>query len=282
MITMSKAKDSQLTVTGLCRRTGISRQAYYQGRKRDEDSRQAARQVLEWVRAERAKHPRMGGRKLYRKLTPRMAQAGIKMGRDKLFDLLRANNMLVVPRKSGGPRTTNGAATKWTNQLAEAAIAEPNQGWVADITYLRTLDGFCYLALISDHYSRKILGWDLADSLELEGALRALEQALESIDEDTDPIHHSDRGSQYQSRRYLQTLRAHECTISMTEENHCAENAQAERLNGILKDEYLLDQVFRTTEQARRAARQAINLYNTDRPHLSLNYNTPDQVHRAA
>lgn len=282
MITMSKAKDSQLTVTGLCRRAGISRQAYYQGRKRDQQNQRDARHVLEWVRAERAKHPRMGGRKLHWRLKPKMQKAGIKMGRDKFFDLLRAHNMLVTPRKSGGPRTTNGAATRWTNRLAEAEIAEPNQAWVADITYLRTVDGFCYLALISDQYSRKILGWDLADTLELKGALRALEQALRSIDEDMDLIHHSDRGSQYRSKKYLNALQAQGCTISMTEEDHCAENAQAERLNGILKDEYLLDQVFASTKQARRAARQAINLYNTDRPHLSLHYNTPDQVHRAA
>lgn len=279
---MSKAKDSQLTVTALCRRAGMSRQAYYQGRKRVEQRRQVARQVLGWIRAERAKHPRMGGRKLYHKLAPRMRKAGIKMGRDKLFELLGEHNLLVRPRKSAGPAMTNGAATRWSNRLAEAEINQPNQGWVADITYLRTFDGFCYLALISDRYSRKILGWNLAESLELEGALSALNQALGCVGEDTDPIHHSDRGSQYRSRAYLSRLKAHGCTISMTETDHCAENAQAERLNGILKDEYLLDQVFPGTEQARRAARQAIKLYNFDRPHLSLNYNTPDQVHRVA
>jgi transposase InsO family protein len=279
---MSKAKNSQLTIAALCRRAGISRQAYYQGRKRAGERRQVAGQVLEWVRAERAKHPRMGGRKLYRKLLPRMRQAGIKMGRDKLFGLLRVNNLLVSPPRSSGPRTTNGAATKWTNQLAEADITGPNQAWVADITYLRTFDGFCYLALISDYYSRKILGWDVADSLELQGALRALQQALRQQPESTGPMHHSDRAGQYRSRRYVQTLTGNDCTISMTEENHCAENAQAERLNGILKDEYLMDQVFPSTEQAQRAARQAIKLYNTDRPHLSLDYDTPDQVHRAA
>lgn len=270
------------TVSALCGREGISRQAYYQARSRHRTRQGERRRVLEWVRAERAKHPRMGGRKLYHRLAPRIRRAGITMGRDRLFDLLRANDLLVSPRKSGGPRTTHGSATRWTNQLAEADVAAPNQAWVADITYLRTLDGFCYLALVSDKYSRKILGWDLADSLELQGALNALEQALCGLTGEAEPIHHSDRGSQYRSKEYLNTLQAHECTISMTEEDHCAENAQAERLNGILKDEYLLDQVFQSTRHARKATRQAIKLYNEDRPHMSLAYNTPDRVHRAA
>lgn len=270
------------SISDLCRQEGISRQAWYQARDRAARRRKARRQVLRWVRAERAKHPRMGGRKLYRRLKPNMQKAGIKMGRDKLFELLRANDLLVSPRRSGGPRTTNGAFTRWSNRLAETQITTPNQAWVADITYLRTLDGFCYLALISDVYSRRILGWNVSDSLELEGALDALEQALEQCPESADSMHHSDCGSQYRSHQYVQMLTENGCTISMTEENHCAENAQAERLNGILKDEYLLDQVFHDTEQARQAARQAIHLYNTDRPHLSLNYNTPDQVHRAA
>lgn len=276
------AKHPTMTISGLCRRGGISRQAYYQACRRARKRRADQRQVLEWVRAERAKHPRMGGRKLYRRLEPRMQEASISMGRDKLFDLLGRHDLLVRPRRASGPRTTNGAATGWSNKLAEAEIDGPNQAWVADITYLRTLDGFCYLALVSDHYSRKVVGWDLSDSLELEGALRALNQALESTPTDADPIHHSDRGSQYRSRKYLHTLQKNGCTISMTEQDHCAENAQAERLNGILKNEYLLDQVFCNTEQAHKAARQAINLYNVDRPHLSLNYNTPEQVHRAA
>lgn len=271
-----------ITITGCCRRAGISRQAYYQARKRHRERQAARKQVLAWVRAERAKHPRMGGKKLYRRLNPKMQQAGIKMGRDKLFGLLRAHGLLVRPRKQTKPRTTNGARTRWTNQLKEASITGPNEALLADITYIRTMDGFCYLALISDKYSHKIMGWDLADSLELDGTLRALSQALEAIGSGSTPIHHSDRGSQYRSNQYLEALQAHGCTISMTEEDHCAENAQAERLNGILKDEYLLDQTFRDTAAALRAARQAINLYNNDRSHMSLNYNTPDQVHRAA
>lgn len=282
MITLTRTNHAAITVTRLCRRAGISRQAYYQGRRRRRRQRQVNEQVLVWVGAERAKHPRMGGRKLYHRLQPKMQSEGINMGRDKLFELLREEQLLVKPRTSRGPRTTNGSATRWTNRLAGAHIDGPNQGWVADITYLRTMNGFCYLALISDQYSRKIVGWDVAESLELQGALRALDQALQHCPKQARPIHHSDRGSQYRSNKYLQTLQEHNCTISMTEVDHCAENAQAERLNGILKDEYLLDQLFHDTEQARNAAQQAINLYNGDRPHLNLNYNTPEKVHRAA
>lgn len=279
---MVTENDSTLTVKAVCKREGISRQAYYKARRKAESRRQARRQVVEWVRTQRARHPRMGGRKLYHRLKPKMRAAGIKMGRDKLFGLLRKHNLLVKPRKSRAPHTTSGAFTNWPNKLAEAAVDGPQQAWVADITYLRTLDGFCYLALISDKYSRKILGWDVAESLELEGALRALRQALEEREPGTHPIHHSDRGSQYRSKQYIKRLKNHRCTISMTEDDHCAENAQAERLNGILKNEYLLDQTFLSTEQARKATRQAIALYNGDRPHLSLNYQTPDQVHRVA
>lgn len=224
----------------------------------------------------------MGGRKLYRRLKPRMKEAGIKKGRDKFFAFLRQRGLLVTPRKTRKPKTTNGAATGWNNRLATAKIKAPNQAYVADITYVATMNGYCYLALISDYYSRKVVGWDLAETLELEGAKRALRQALSQCPASARPIHHSDRGSQYRSKAYIQVLQEGNCTISMTEQDHCAENAQAERLNGIFKNEYLLDQVFIDTEQARKAAKQAIALYNSDRPHMSLNYQTPDQVHRAA
>lgn len=275
-------RQGKYTITALCKHEGISRQAYYQGGRRRDNRQALRRQVLGWVRAERGKHPRMGGRKLHWRLTPRLQASGLKMGRDKLFELLRSQRLLVRPRRSGGPRTTHGAASRWDNRLASARIERPNQAWVADITYLRTLEGFCYLALLSDVCSRKILGWDVADSLEREGALRALGQATQGLPAGAEPIHHSDRGPQYRSGDYIRQLQAHGCTVSMTEQDHCAENAQAERLNGILKDEYLLDQVFKSTGRAREAARQAIALYNSDRPHLSLNYQTPDQVHRAA
>jgi transposase InsO family protein len=279
---MSSKGKTKAPVSILCRRAGISRQGYYQGLRAGLERRQREEKVLELVRSQRARHPRLGTRKLLQLLRPEFTRLSVKVGRDKLFEVLRAHNMLVPKRKARGPRTTDGARTWWKNILDQAPIDAPHQGWVADISYLHTLEGFCYMALISDVYSRKIVGWDVSESLELEGALGALNMALGSLPVGKTPIHHSDRGSQYRSKTYTRRLQDAGCSISMTEEDHCAENAQAERVNGILKGEYYLDMVFRDTRQAKQAVKAAIKLYNQERPHLSLNYQFPEQVHRAA
>lgn len=279
---MSSRGKVKVSVSALCRRAGISRQGYYQRLQARRVHVQTEQGVLELVRSKRARHPRMGTRKLHRLLSPEFTRQSVKIGRDKLFRVLREHNMLVPMRKARGPRTTDGARTWWKNILDQAPIKAPHQGWVADISYLHTMEGFCYMALISDVYSRKIVGWDVSESLELEGALRALNMALTNLPAGKTPIHHSDRGSQYRSKSYTKRLRDVGCAISMTEEDHCAENAQAERVNGILKGEYYLDMVFRDTNQAKQAVKAAIKLYNEERPHLSLNYQFPDQVHRAA
>jgi len=280
-IQVSCKQDPAMRVTHSCKRLGVSRQAYYQYQKRARVRHDRHQRILELVRAERGKNPRLGTRKLYHKLKPMLQAGELKIGRDGLFELLRSHRMLVEPRRRG-PRTTDGAATWWKNILAEAHITGPNQAWVADISYLYTLGGHCYMALISDAYSRKIIGWDVSESLELEGALRALHMALKDLPEGARPIHHSDRGSQYRSKAYTKRLQQQGCLISMTEKDHCAENAQAERINGILKGEYYLDVVFNDTKQARKAVEMAIKMYNHQRPHLSLNYQVPEVVHRAA
>ncbi len=159
-------------------------------------------------------------------------------------------------------------------------ITKPNQVWVADITYIRTLNGFCYLALITDMYSRKIVGYDLSDSLELKGCVRALNKAVYQAKNIENLIHHSDRGIQYCSNVYTQILKKKKINISMTEENHCYENALAERVNGILKDEFYLDQTFMNTAHAKRATKSAIKLYNEIRLHLSLDFKTPNMVYQ--
>jgi transposase InsO family protein len=157
-------------------------------------------------------------------------------------------------------------------------ISTPNQVWVSDITYIRTVKGFCYLALITDLYSRKIVGHDLSDSLELSGCQRALQRALIKAKPKAGLIHHSDRGIQYCSNQYTNELLKRKIKISMTEEKHCYENAVAERVNGILKDEFYLDQCFFNTKHAKLAAKSAIKLYNNKRLHLSLGYKTPNMV----
>ena len=161
-------------------------------------------------------------------------------------------------------------------------IRRPNQVWASDITYIRTVKGFCYLALITDMYSRKIVGYDLSDSLELKGCVNALKKALYHNKTTPGLTHHSDRGIQYCSNVYTNELKRKNIAISMTEENHCYENALAERVNGILKDEFYLDQTFTSVDHAKKATKNAINLYNTKRLHLSLDFKTPNYVHQYA
>jgi len=205
----------------------------------------------------------------------------LKVGRDTLFNVLRKNQMLTL-RKKYSCRTTNSYHRfyKYNNIIKNVEINKPNQVWASDITYIRTVKGFCYLALITDMYSRKIIGYDLSDSLELKGCVRALNKAVYQAKTIKGLIHHSDRGIQYCSNIYTQILKRKSIGISMTEENHCYENALAERVNGILKDEFYMDQTFTNTAHAKRAVKSAIKLYNEIRLHLSLDYKTPNMVYK--
>jgi putative transposase len=161
-------------------------------------------------------------------------------------------------------------------------VERPNQAWVSDITYIRLRDGFAYLSLLTDYYSRKVVGWCLSRSFGLDGSLQALHQALSVTRRRQGLVHHSDRGIQYYSAPYTSQLQQHGIRISMTEVDHCYENALAERVNGILKDEYALDATFSDYNQACQSCKEAIRLYNTRRPHWSLGFKTPEEVHRAA
>lgn len=189
---------------------------------------------------------------------------------------------MLTLRKKSSHRTTNSLHRfyKYKNEIKNVKISEPNQVWVSDITYIRTVKGFCYLALITDLYSRKIVGYDLSDSLELTGCVRALQKALKQNGKLPPQVHHSDRGIQYCSNVYTQILLKNKVKISMTEENHCYENAIAERVNGILKDEFYLDQTFYNTQKAKEITKNAIQLYNSKRLHLSLNFKTPENVYK--
>ena len=183
----------------------------------------------------------------------------LKVGRDTLFKILRKHHMLTL-RKKYSCRTTNSYHRfyKYKNRIKNMKITKPNQVWASDITYIRTLNGFCYLALITDMYSRKIVGYDLSDSLELKGCVRALNKALYQVKNSKGLIHHSDRGIQYCSNVYNKILKRKKIEISMTEENHCYENALAERVYGILKDEFYLGQPFMNKAHAKRAAKNEI------------------------
>lgn len=273
-----------VSVAGVCRKLRMSRQNYYAQRRRRQRQQVDAQLVVELVRQERAVQPRMGTRKLQRVLQPQLEQAGIYLGRDKLFALLGQQGLLLEPRRAAFPHTTQSrhSLPVFTNLVQDRELDGPNQVWVSDITYLRTREGFLYLALITDAWSRKIVGSHCGDSLEVEGALGALEAALRELPAPARPIHHSDRGSQYCCHEYVQRLQGRHLPISMTERDHCAENALAERVNGILKSEYGLDLEFATKAAARRAVAQALQLYNTRRLHTALDYRVPAVVHAQA
>jgi transposase InsO family protein len=232
------------------------------------------------VQRERRLQPRLGGRKLYFLLSDSIHEIDPNFGRDKFFDLLRKYKLLVEPRRNYC-KTTNSwhHFHKYGNEIKDSFTTRSNQVWAADITYLRTENKFVYLSLLTDMYSRKIVGWHLSDNLSIEGSVCALKRALKQNLLTDKLIHHSDRGVQYCSKEYVKILKNNNITISMTEENHCYENAMAERVNGILKDEYLLDRKFKDFVHAEKSCSEAVMLYNTRRPHLSLNYKTPEQVH---
>ena len=264
----------------LCLYFGISRQAYYKSNSQMVKLALRTGLVVDMVQKVRRQMPRLGGKKLYHLLGSDLRQMG-SIGRDKFFDILRDNDLLVVPKRSY-TRTTQSYHRfyKWTNLVRDMQVTHPNQVWVSDITYLRTLNGFVYLFLITDLYSRKIVGWSLSRSLAIEGAMEALRMALHSRKDKSLPLtHHSDRGIQYCSTDYVRMLQKANVQISMTQENHCYENSTAERVNGILKDEFYLDNTFHDYLQTLKTVRSSVEIYNNKRPHWALNLLTPEQVH---
>lgn len=271
----------KICIKTLCAKTKMSRQNFYKERKQRQRQQVDADLIEELVRAERAIQHRLGGKKLYEMLKKTLSESGVRIGRDRFFEVLREKDLLLDPLPKA-PRTTNSrhCLPVFTNRFKEMVPTEPNQAWVSDITYIRTDEGFLYLSLITDAYSRKVVGFHAGDTLETEGCLNALEIAVKELEVGMFPMHHSDRGSQYCSHLYTGRLRDHGLGISMTEENHCYENAMAERMNGILKQEYGLGSTFRTKQQAIASVDQAVMLYNTRRPHLSLKYKTPEEVHK--
>lgn len=254
----------------------ISKQAHYQKMHREIQKKAEQEQVLSIVRTLRNTHPRMGTRKLLRKIEPEMREKDLKMGRDQLFEVLRSEKMLVYPRKTRRITTIPGL-WRTPNLLPGMTITQPNQVWVADITYLEVeVIRFVFLFLLMDLYSRYIVGWTISPTLEVKGALQCLLMALQTQRKTTSSlIHHSDHGSQYSSRKYTKKLTDNEIRSSMGEVGNCYDNIYAERVIGTLKNEYLLGDRFVDLRQVHIATRQGIQAYNTDRPHLSLNYGIP-------
>lgn len=224
--------------------------------------------------------PRLGGRKLIY-LIKEMYAGQIDIGRDGFYDLLRRNGLL-VRRRRNRVVTTNSFhwLRKYPNLIRELLVTRPNQVWVSDITYIKTDEGFLYLFLLTDLYSRRIMGWKLADNMGSENAVMALEQAIAKANGLVrGTIHHSDRGMQYCSGDYVKILQRNQMKISMTENGDPYENAVAERVNGILKDEWLYEMKLKNKGQTSEILDQIIALYNENRPHLSLRYQTPVMVY---
>jgi len=262
----------------------MTRQNYY-ARRKQRQRRQVDEQLLVGlVRLERSIQPRLGVRKLRVLVEGELAQAGVRIGRDRFFEVLRQHGLLLERRRSQTPRTTQSYHTLpvFRNLVKGLQISFVNQVWVGDLTYLRTEEGFMFLALLTDVMSRHIVGYHFGDSLESMGCQKALQMALQRLPQQVRPIHHTDRGCQYCCHPYVELALGAGLQMSMTESDHCAENALAERMNGILKGEYGLDRVFATKVHLRQSVTEAIHLYGTRRPHTALSNRFPAQVYADA
>ena len=260
----------------------MSRQGLYQRRQHQAAAAQRAEQVFKHVRDVRTMLPHLGTRKVLHKIAPLLRVQGVACGRDALFTLLRQRGLL-VPKKRSYTKTTDSHHRFHChpNLIKDAPKSTaPNQLWVRDITYLPTRQGTVYLSLVTDAYSRRIVGHHVHASLHTADCLAALDRAVRGASRAaTGCIHHSDRGSQYASDAYQAALKKAKLRCSMTDGYDCYQNALAERVNGILKDEFLFV-LPDDLAQARLLVDQAVHRYNEERPHLALNYLTPNQVHQ--
>jgi putative transposase len=261
---------------------GISRQAYYKRLHRQSKTDKEIKEVVRQVQYYRREQPRLGTYKVYKLIKPFMLNMQIKLGRDKFFDIMRQNRML-VQRKKRFHKTTNSnhRFRKHPNLIKGIVCKRSEQVWVSDITYIKTEQGYLYLSLITDLYSKKIMGHSLSDNQKVESTANALKNAIsQRAFKNRSLIHHSDRGFQYCSDEYTGLLKANKIGISMTQSYDPYENAAAERVNGILKDEFEIGEGFINEAHASREINHAIKVYNSKRPHMSCDYATPEFAHR--
>lgn len=281
MILEMKDIYRSISLSRLCRLLGITRQAYYQHFWEVSDITMEHQLILDRVIEIRQIHPAIGGRKLLYLLQSFLLEHQVKMGRDALFDLLAANKLLVRKRKRRISTTqSHHWLKKYPNLIKDWHPSKPNELWVSDITYIPIINGFLYLSLVTDAYSHKIMGYAVADSLEAINTTKALHMAIGNLTEIPDClIHHSDRGIQYCGFDYVNTLTQNNIKISMTENGDPLENAVAERINGILKEEYLRHYPLTHLNQVIELVADIIDRYNRLRPHQSINMITPEVVH---
>lgn len=275
-------RGSETRIARLCKLFGKSRQAYYSKRTYEEIRGMEEAVVLDLVRAIRKDLPKTGVPKLHRMLAPDLAEHGIRMGRDRLNKLLRSHGLMVRIR-TRKVRTTwsSHRFRKWSNLAEELVPDRPEQLWVSDITYIRLRDGFAYLSLVTDAYSRKLMGFHLSQTLEARGPIAALRMALQNRRYPGQPlIHHSDRGIQYCCDQYVQMLQNEDIAISMTQSGNPTDNPIAERMNGIFKRELGLNRRFKSYREVLPVILKAVYLYNERRLHSSVDFLTPAEAHR--
>jgi len=279
-----KDKYKNRCSSNICRLFGISRQANYQYLKNQKSQLFDESLIVERVKKIRQEHPRIGTRKIYKMMNSFLEEHQIKIGRDALFNLLFYHKLLIRRRKRSIQTTfSKHWMRKWPNLVKNKEFTLPNRLWVSDITYWKMKDKFVYISLLTDAYSKKILGYHLSEKLDMQGCIQTLKMALlgnnNNIISHLDLIHHSDRGVQYCSSQYINILQKNHIQISMTQSGDPLENAIAERVNGILKEEYLAYYEPTNLLEARKILKQSVSKYNTQRPHMSLDYQTPEKAH---
>lgn len=258
---------------------GISRQAVYQSEKRKQAREKELSKIKSLVLSVRRDMPRLGTRKLYYLLKPTFDKQGIKIGRDALFAYLKKEHLLIKPKKNY-IKTTNSKhwLRKYPNLLKEVRPQRPEHVFVSDITYVKSREKTHYLSLVTDAYSRKIVGYHLSDTMEAENVVKAFNMAVKHRQNNKTLIHHSDRGLQYCADIYQKALKKYKVKPSMTDGYDCYQNALAERINGILKQEFLIHKC-NNAKELKVLVKESIETYNNRRPHLNLNMKTPNFIH---
>jgi transposase InsO family protein len=263
-----------------CTLFGVDRQVYYRKITRRKTRQSSASKVVSLVLEIRQTMPRIGAKKLYFLLNNELK--GLKIGRDKFINILRANHLLIAPKRSYHITTnSHHRFRKHQNQILELQIQRPEQVWVSDITYIGKRENPCYLSLVTDAYSKKIVGFNVADNMNTESSMVALKNAVKNRKYTSlSLIHHSDRGLQYCANDYQKILNKSNIKCSMTQNSDPYENAVAERINGILKQEFAIDKFNAALPVMKLLVKNAIEIYNEKRPHHSNYMLTPNQMHQ--
>jgi putative transposase len=260
---------------------GFSRQYYYKHCQEKEQRISREEDVLRMVQKERKILTQLGGKKLYHQIKPALAVNQIKFGRDKLFKLLGERNLLIKPKRTYTQTTMSKHwLRKYPNLIKNVRVNAPEQVWVSDITYVKSDEGNCYLNMVTDIFSRKIVGYAIAANMDTGSMIKAYEMALKNRQAKHRQLtHHTDRGLQYCSQEYVKLSVENGVRISMTENGDPYENALAERMNRTLKEEFGLGRLLPSRQKAFRLTEEAVELYNSYRPHWALKMKTPNEVH---